>query len=119
MERDLEKKGRRLDVEVMGNLWLEYFDTNGRGLCNPDIVLRTHDRVVVLECKLTQTDVAWSQIAQLYKPCLSFLWSLPVFGVGVYRTLVRQPKNPVLRLDELLWGEMINNDPFTSLHLTI
>lgn len=100
-------------------MWLEYYDVNGRGFCNPDIVLEADDRVLVLECKLTQTDVAQAQIEQLYKPCLKFMWAKPVFGVGVFRNLTRQPFCPVLGIKELLWGEMLDINPFSTWHLTI
>lgn len=68
-------------------LWFEYIDANGRGWCNPDLVLDLGDILAVLECKRTERQQAQSQILDLYKPVLELALRRPVIGVQVTKFL--------------------------------
>ena len=119
MLRKLEGILDRERVTIYGSLWIRYVDAEGPGLCNPDIVLECDDRVLVLECKLTQTDVAENQIFQLYAPVIRLMWNKPILGVAVFRNLIRQPKNPILNLTGLLTQPLLDCDVFSTWHLTL
>lgn len=86
---------RALAAEVpyaIHGLWVEFSDINGRGFCQPDLVIkdvahagRTH--TVVLESKITWTPNGHGQVAELYAPVLERLWGQPVVGVVVCKHL--------------------------------
>lgn len=104
---------------LVGECAFEFYDRGGRGFCYPDILVLAEDRILILECKLTQTDVAELQIFQLYAPVVSLMWSLPIIGVAVYRNCVRQLKNPTLNIWGLIDRPLAEVDPFYSYHLTL
>ena len=77
---------------LISGQWFEFLDRNGPGVCQPDHYIPFEDQVLLFECKLTQTDVAFSQMDQLYKPILRQLYGRPVTGVQVCKHLVdRRP----------------------------
>lgn len=112
-------RGKVNDTTLWHDVWIEFEDANGRGCCGPDILLECDDRVLVVECKLTQTDVAEHQIFQLYAPCLRLMWAKPIIGVAIFRNLMRQPKNPVLNIWDLVEGELLDHNVFNTYHLTV
>lgn len=67
--------------------WFMYFDHNGEGWCNPDLMLRVPQGIVVLECKLTDTWQAKAQIEELYAPVVAMATGERVFGITVARNL--------------------------------
>jgi len=111
--------GLDLDSVLYGEMWLEYEDDNGYGMCSPDIVLDLEDRILVLECKLTQTETARLQIFQLYAPVLSRCWNKPIVGVGVFRNLISKAENPVLNIEHLCKAPLEELDTYYTLHWTI
>lgn len=69
------------------NPWFEFHDSAGHGWCSPDVVLHFDNAIVVLECKLTETQVAYSQLTQLYQPVLQRAYGKPVLGIVVCKHL--------------------------------
>lgn len=67
--------------------WYEFADANGRGFCQPDLLLDTSSGLVVLEVKLTWVEEAHSQIEQLYRPVLRLAEGASVAGIVVCKTL--------------------------------
>ena len=67
--------------------WFEFCDRNGKGWCQPDLVLKQEGRIYVLECKFTDTPAARVQLQQLYIPILGQVFGLPVGGIVVCHTL--------------------------------
>ena len=67
--------------------WYEYWDANGRGWCQPDLVLRGSRIIVVCEVKLTWTPQATSQLSDLYVPILLRAHNLPVRSLIICRNL--------------------------------
>jgi len=65
--------------------WYEFRDANGRGLCQPDLVARHGEGLVVLEAKLTNVHEALEQLQELYIPVLQRCYRMPVRGVIVVR----------------------------------
>ena len=67
--------------------WIEFWDANGRGICQPDFVLRTREGVFVLEAKMSDVEGARVQLRGLYEPLLQKILGEEVFGIGVVRHL--------------------------------
>ncbi len=67
--------------------WFEFFDGNGYGYCQPDLLIIESDRVIVLECKLSDYYAGYSQIERLYKPVLRTTFSRPVVGAVICKVL--------------------------------
>lgn len=51
--------------------WFEFWDKNGRGYCQPDIVFRSKGNIYIIEVKLTDIDQAERQLIELYIPVVS------------------------------------------------
>lgn len=74
------------------NPWFEYHDSAGHGWCSPDVVIHFAEAIAVLECKLTDTPTAYSQLTQLYKPVLEMVYGKPVIGVIVVKHLTPETR---------------------------
>lgn len=59
-------------MEVLYQIWLKYWDSNGEGWASPDIVVP--ELRLVVECKRTYTPAADAQLLLVYKPLLDRLW---------------------------------------------
>ncbi len=71
--------------------WIEFADAAGHGWAQPDwfVVVAPERRLIIGECKLTQTPVAWLQMAELYAPLLKVALPCDIQHV----TLVQCVKN--------------------------
>lgn len=74
---------------VVKNPWFEFSDQNGGGMASPDGVIKLLEKVLVVECKLTWTYDAHSQLQQLYFPILEKFFDLPCKGIVVCKNLAR------------------------------
>jgi hypothetical protein len=72
--------------------------------CQPDVLIPLSDCLVVLECKLTETEEGREQILHLYVPALRQIVNKDVFGIVVARHLTREtrPETVVRGLDMAL-----------------
>jgi len=61
--------------------WYEFADANGKGFCQPDVVIPRKDYVVVVEIKLSAQEDAWSQARGLYKPILEHVYRRPCYCI--------------------------------------
>lgn len=60
-------------------------------------------RLVILECKLSQTENAALQINELYRPLIEFIHPEAfVQGVQVCKNLWEEPTKPIGRLSDIL-----------------
>jgi hypothetical protein len=58
-----------LGPRARGGIWLEFCDSNGRGYCQPDILLKlSHQCLLILEAKYTWTWEGHQQLENLYRP---------------------------------------------------
>lgn len=89
-ERDF---ARALDHDAWHGKWFEFWDANGRGWCQPDVLLRVGEMIVILECKYTYVPEARGQIVQLYKPVVEAAYGLRAVGVTVCKNLLPQMPN--------------------------
>lgn len=87
-EKKIGKLVKRTYPDLISGQWFEYYDNNGRGYCQIDHYLVFNEQVLVLECKLTQTSVAWGQMHELYKPVLEHMYKRPVTCVQVCKHVV-------------------------------
>jgi hypothetical protein len=90
-QRKVERLLKREFEDLVVAQWLEFLDENGRGFAQPDVYLVGPHSVVLFEAKLTQRDSALSQIGQLYRPLLRFIYKRPVVGVLVCKNLRKDP----------------------------
>ena len=92
-----EIDAKRLAGKLYSDLWLMFEDSGGNGFAQPDHFLLQPERIVLLECKLSQNTTAWAQIEGLYKPLLEHLFQRPVLGVQVFhRMRYEEPGRPTL-----------------------
>ena len=84
--------------------WYHYFADGKNGWCQPDFVLLSSLRIVVVECKLTNIEEATEQLDELYFPVLRAAYRLPVCGIIVVKSLTRLP--PVATVCSTLTGAL-------------
>ena len=59
-----------LDGELVSEQWFLFADQDGVNWAQTDHYLITEERILLMECKLTQTDSATPQLLSLYLPLL-------------------------------------------------
>lgn len=65
---------RALPTSARGGVWIEYCDRNGRGYCQPDILLKVADReILILEAKYTWRLEGHVQLENLYRPVVNLM----------------------------------------------
>lgn len=73
--------------ELRSEQWIAYQDRNGPGWGQPDHYLVFPDRVLLIECKLTQRAQAIMQMRELYVPLLLHIYARPVTLIQACRNL--------------------------------
>jgi len=86
-ERKVGKVLRTLWPMTRSAIWFAFEDANGPGCCQMDHLAVFPDQVLVIECKLSETDYAWLQIEALYAPVLGEYFQRPVTGIQATRHL--------------------------------
>lgn len=86
---------RQVFDDVTSGQWFRFLDANGWHCCQIDHYVVLEDQVLLIEAKLTETWVGFSQIDFLYRPVLRHLYGQPVTGVVACRNLVTR-RNPLL-----------------------
>ena len=85
--------------ELVGDLrlgqWIVFSDDFGVSHAQPDAYLLTTHLVLLMECKLTQSDAAEDQMRLLYVPLLKHLYELPVVCLQVCKNLRYIPQRLV------------------------
>lgn len=126
-----KKVGKHLDRHfakdhtILRHQWYNYFEAATRttkpemNYCQTDYVFVLMDRVIILECKLSQTDRAFEQLHFLYRPILEFIFKKPVIGVQVCRSLNKFPENSILHINELFDKPLDECFKLYTWHLTI
>ncbi len=84
--------------------WLEFEDFNGLGFAQPDYFILDDARLVLLECKLSQTKRAWPQLNGLYAPLLQHIFDLPVTSIQVCKNLYEDDGSIIAGFDEIYTG---------------
>lgn len=102
---------------VLSGQWFEFVDMSGLGYAQTDYLLVLASHVVCMECKLTQTQGAFLQMAQLYSPLIQHLWGLPVTTLQVCKNLRYEPE-VLVDLTELLHQPQSGNFTWHNLGLS-
>ena len=79
--------------------WFEYWDSAGRGFCQPDLVLPWRGKLVVFECKYTWTPVAHTQLDSLYLPVVAKALGKPVLGAVICKKLLPETADRSICVD--------------------
>lgn len=104
--------------EYLSGLGFTFSDRGERGICIPDGILYSHDRIIVVEVKLRHCIDAWHHLRRLYAPVVSLAYRRPVCCVEIVKYFDRSVKFPeptklIRSLDEvreadpmgvLIWG---------------
>lgn len=72
---------------AQSGVWFAFVDRNGPGVCQVDHFVVLPEQVLLVECKLTENDMAWAQIKDLYGPILADYFGLTVTGVQAVKHL--------------------------------
>lgn len=83
-------------AKVRKGQWFEFEDRNGLGVCQPDIIIELPNKIIVCECKLTETSNGRDQIKFLYGPILEKYYNLPVHGIVVSRHLTMETNKSLI-----------------------
>ena len=73
--------------DAMHGVWFEFEDANGRGFCQPDLLLKRAGTVAIIECKYTWIEDAEAQIDGLYRPVVEAALGLPSVGLVICKHL--------------------------------
>lgn len=90
--------------ELHSGTWLYFSDENGPGYAQPDHYVVQDNRVLLIECKLSQTPRAWVQMRKLYKPLLEMYYNLPVLCIQACRNLREDDGNIISSMVDLRDG---------------
>lgn len=91
-----------LEGELVLKQWILFADSNGIGWAQPDAYLVMKERILLVECKLTQSDEATPQMISLYLPLLRKIYDTPILCLQVCKNLRYVPKKFVESPQELL-----------------
>lgn len=99
--------------------WIRYHEQNGTYWCQPDIVVETANRSVIIEVKLSlrRLGTALKQLNGLYRPCVEFIFGRPVTACVAFRHWTPDADHEALGMiddpRELLWlGLLKGPGPF-------
>jgi len=82
-----------LEGKLMPAQWFRFEDENGRGYCQTDYYIICAGFIVLLECKLTQTQMAEGQMTELYVPILKHIYECPIICVQVFKNVRHKISN--------------------------
>lgn len=99
-ERKFAREARRqYGASAVSGQWLRFTDDAGLGLAQPDTYALLPERIILFECKLRETDLAWPQL-HFYAQLLEALLRRPVTQIQVCKILTAC-RNPVRDFDEI------------------
>ena len=92
----------RLDGELRLGQWILFADQFGVSWAQPDAILIQEKMILLMECKLTQTDSVKPQLLSLYLPLLRFIYNRPIVCLQICKQLRHAPEKEVDDPQELL-----------------
>ena len=92
----------RLSGELFLGQWIAFSDQHGYSWAQPDAYILMKERILLLEAKLTQSDIAVSQLLSLYLPLLRYIYELPILCIQVCHNLRYIPRKLVENPQEVL-----------------
>lgn len=100
--RALKREKDKLGGELFIGQWLLFKDRHGYGRAQPDVYILRPDLVVLIECKLTQTESVIPQLLNLYLPLIRGLYSRRVVCIQACHNLRYVPKKLIKDPIELI-----------------
>lgn len=89
-------------TRVHRGAWFEYCDRGIVRHCQPDVMLRYGEHVLVVEVKLSDTPTAYAQLRGLYLPVVREVFKRPARGVVVTKRLHRDSGHAYASVQEAL-----------------
>ena len=92
--------------EILDNPWYRYTDHNGSHWCQPDSLLLTHNRAIIIESKLSlrRLHTAIKQLTALYRPVVEHIYKKPAVLLIAFKYWVPGAEiNTIEELNELLF----------------
>lgn len=115
-ERDFAKALKtKYSSDLLVGQWFVFLDSNGRGYCQSDIIVKLPSECIIFECKLTDCEKGRSQLSRLYRPVVERCWGLPTRGVVVTRHLSGETKLELVT-DQLREALAFNREAIPTLH---
>lgn len=96
--------------------WFEFVDAGGVGVCQPDLLLRVGDVMVILEAKYTWVAEGHSQINWLYKPVVEAAFGMRAVGLVVCKNLTPNAPKAFDDLDSAIKAAIVNPTKPIVLH---
>ena len=78
-------------LRLRQEVWFQFEDRNGLGWASPDGLGLLGGRVLVAECKLSQTEDAIRQLEGLYRPLCEEFFGKQVVTLAICKVLRREP----------------------------
>jgi hypothetical protein len=75
------------------DVWFQFHDSNGSGMCGLDFLIDFGTFFAVLEAKLTDNPEARRQLSLLYRPVVEFWAKKPAIGVVVCKNVTQASTN--------------------------
>jgi len=97
-----EVKRRSLGGEICFQQWIMFADSNGLGWAQPDLYVLLDDLLLLIECKLTQSESAEDQLMRLYLPLLRDIYQMPTLCLQVCKNLRVVPRKLVDGPEDLM-----------------
>lgn len=96
-----------LHGNLLNEQWIKFKDAGEWRYCRPDSISETHDRIVVVEAKLSlrQLQKGLAQL-RLYKPILEHIYDKPVVCVLAFKHWIVGTSNclpMIAEIREMLW----------------
>lgn len=102
--KEIQKRLKGNGIKFFPAEWLEFYDSAGFGMAQPDIFLTLpNGSLVIVEVKLTQKDLAWEQLEGLYAPLLRQLFSpRKIFLIQAFKRLKDPRKIKFIEIEDML-----------------
>ena len=97
-----QQESGSLSGELFISQWILFADSKGTGWAQTDIYIIMEKIILLIECKLTQTDSATPQLLSLYLPLLRKIYNMPIICLQVCKNLRYVPKKFVESPQEFL-----------------
>lgn len=81
------------EVDLKIGQWIEFEDEEGFGYAQPDVFLVLPSRIILFECKLSETLRGHTQLSSLYSPLLEEIYLRPVVKILACKNLTRLEKH--------------------------
>ena len=82
--------------------WFAFYDDSGPGYCQIDHYILLPGFIILVECKLTQTEKAEYQMEKLYVPILHKVYGVPVISLQICKNVRYHLRNGIQHITDLI-----------------